>query len=131
MTREIKFRAWDKSEKKMYYNVQNSYDTIMGGAWCGDVSPKDKWRSFGEVLQDDKLAVMQWTGLKDKNGKDIYEGDILSWNEPHRLITRATVQLCDDPVCFLVAYFQLGASTAPFKEVVGNVYENPDLIKDA
>ena len=111
--REIKFRAWDKEMKKMF--------EIMELHWIG--------RKF-EVAG---CELMQFTGLLDKNGKEIYEGDILlSPFKNHYLVEwdKEAVRFAfigygkilvkgHYPVWqFIKAY-----------EVIGNIYENPELLK--
>lgn len=67
--REIKFRAWGRNEKKMLYGVEHTYDGYIVPMAC-----------FGGVLDcPDFYIVMQYTGLKDQNGKEIYEGDIVKF----------------------------------------------------
>jgi hypothetical protein len=92
--REIKFRRWDDELKKMFY--------------CGFTIPAD-----GEVPDH----LMQYTGLKDKNGKEIYEDDIV------KAFSGATRTV----KWFKQGWFPVGLDDW---EVVGNRYESPELLSD-
>lgn len=117
--REIKFRAWDKTENKMV-------------GW-EELCDEDKNGSgYGESLADYFNAVfsnveplMQFTGLKDKNGREIYEGDLLS-NGIHQ-----AGEVIFKDGCFMVGHFncELCKFAGSQKEVIGNIYENPELLE--
>lgn len=115
--REIKFRAWDK-EKKMWTNWK-CYDNMfyfmdkITGAWIRD----DKFNRF---------ELMQYTGLKDKNGKEIYEGDIVryySFIKDKKLLA----EVIFEEGCFVIDDYYLGHKKRV--EVIGNIYENPELLE--
>lgn len=116
--REIKFRAWDKEYQEMKYNAEQAYDG------CGQLHAID---CFGQLLEEENYKVMQYTGLKDKNGKEIYEGDILLTKD----IEGEKYQTCVtyENGMFLSGEEPLYDDVFLFEaEVVGNIYENPELL---
>lgn len=126
MNRVIKFRAWDKEEKKMYFDVQNNYDNIREQT----------------CFQDNNLELMQFTGLKDKNGKEIYEGDIIKAKHDvgdydiGSVVYGRKGAFCIDlpkvatgiksPLLNYIHGIMFDESDI---EVIGNIYENPELLK--
>jgi uncharacterized phage protein (TIGR01671 family) len=131
--REIKFRAWDKTTNKMVF-PERLFSDKDGLIWHADLGN----RYSNIVIEKCNTAVlMQYTGLKDKNGKEIYEGDILSWQEhvrmygtdlnkwvtekvPVRFDDTGAMFLCGDD--FLFKYNEKA-------EVIGNIYENQELLE--
>ena len=112
MEREIKFRAWDNKISKI--SKPFSFGHILN--FC------DK-NGIGHMKSpDDYHKIMQFTGLKDKNGKEIYEGDILKGvSGNHAVLFKLSGGWVTD------TNLPLWAFANPV--VIGNIYENPELLE--
>lgn len=142
--RPIKFRAWDKREKKMWTveDIVNSKLFWAVGFHGLPVAMDSGSFRDGEIIGwniDHFIELMQFTGLKDKNGKEIYEGDIVKntnsfSNSSPYAIDFGIQEFADDAygeVCagWNVPLVYVQKITAPCPcEVIGNVYENPELL---
>lgn len=124
--REIKFRAWHKEKK------------IMGEVLGIDILHKEIFFSNENVdcyghVDFKNIELMQYTGLKDKNNKEIYEGDILSDGndeKPYKVIFENGSFRAEFEGDFEEYSFDLIDVVLHRCEIVGNIYENPELIKE-
>lgn len=122
--REIKFRTWDETGKEMI-GPNDFYQNADGSAGC-HLSDFFEIHEDGAVgVEHENVIFMQFTGLKDKNGKEIYEGDVLELGAP---FGNQEVQWNDDG-WFLQAGHDRLSTHAAHLEVIGNIYENPELLK--
>ena len=121
----FKFRAWHKESKEMilfkYDGVCDEYSHLAFSA------VEKKYRGicalpihFNDYKSEKKIILMQYTGLTDKNGKEIYEGDILDYRgsgtTPYKL-----------EVVYSGATFNIAGLIIDDYVVIGNIYENPNL----
>lgn len=143
--RKIKFRAWDKDEKRMIH-LANSMDSdtflqLNNHSW--GVFEPEKENYYGGASAN-KLRVdilMQYTGLKDKNGTEIYEGDIVKCEKRGYAFYKSVVKYND-----VMGRFDIVQGDGSFPltleeivddisiggldyEVIGNIYENPELLE--
>ena len=149
--REIKFRAWDEKYKIMIYpeNLDKILKRFEGtDAFFEDpLYAPDELYPFSEIkflrgisiLQEDykdRLKIMQYTGLKDKNGREIYEGDICKVGETaDGKDILALIYWDEKTACFRYRFNMVVMLTRedinPKNwEVIGNIYENPELLEE-
>jgi len=118
--RKIKFRAWDKKEKIMI----NSESKETSETYSDGISMEGNF-SFVQCnacRDGEDFILMQFTGLKDKDGKEIFEGDIVKY--PHgigKVIFMNCSYWIDTKYCCVLLYDYT-------IEILGNIYENPELL---
>ena len=116
--REIKFRVWDSKHNRMLH-----LGTVVDMCYKADegtINIKD----WDDMISIDRIELMQYTGLKDKNGEEIYEGDIVK--TPY-----GKGQIFERLCCWFVnlqkelGYFTIDEPI----EILGNIHENPELLE--
>jgi len=123
MNREIKVRIWDKKKREMSYS--DDYSCL------GEFFTNHDYLHHSPTEPRDNYIKMEWTGLEDKNGHDIYEGDIVEANPWFR----------QDPALFMVKYSEAEGMYNPFGRhdyalrgdevnVVGNKFKDDELLEE-
>ncbi len=115
--REIKFRAYNTKTNRMI--DPHVLTPLALNNDCRDM--KGVFLAFHEEVE-----LMQYTGLKDKNGKEIYEGDIIKGGHHNYLITYVSSEVRYEAT-LKQAYIL--ACEWKTKEIIGNIYENPELLR--
>lgn len=128
MQDRFRFRTWYTDydgTQEMLYDTQATYDFMRGTYHHGD---------FQEVLDDKNCINMQCTGRKDKNGKLIFEGDIVKFRNIDNKYYIGTIKYTDEDALFCLSYKNENNRddwdyVSKYRlEVIGNIYENPELL---
>lgn len=135
MAREIKFRAWDTRGKSWLYPYPEGFH-LFGETTCFDLirdQMHERYPGESSLLLMNEVELMQYTGLKDKNGKEIYEGDIVYVKQNIYAQKHLTVEWGVDRWEFKEEfdngdYYYGYAIRWEEVEVIGNIYENSDLL---
>ena len=134
MKREIKSRVWDEIDKKMYYAGKCKLSIDLFGYIYDDESTEPT------TSMNHRMKLLRGTGLKDKNGVEIYEGDILSLsrcNPKEYKVGFIEGAFC---LCFINGIWKnhyaldmnyIQRSLKKKSEVIGNIYENPELVDNS
>lgn len=147
MYREIKFRVWDKDYKRMHtvgdfhhdsLEIDEENNIFFFNLQCMEGSPHK-----GINPEECAYRLMQYTGLKDKNGKEIYEGDIVKthkgylmkvhwYNNGFKLMFKFKRKYQGEEYWETTKDIELDSSDDKRwgYEVIGNIYENPELLEE-
>lgn len=121
MSREIKFRAWDEASKQMMYK------NVWERNWYIDNKVALPTHPDNQYI----LKLMQYIGLKDRRGQEIYEGDVctceLGIND--RLDRKSFIVKYANNSFILDSEYVTVEESFDYWEVIGNIHENPELLK--
>lgn len=126
-----KFRAWDKTKEEMI-----EVATVEFNRLSGEVSGVQHWIGHNtlERIHGKNVILMQYTGLKDKNGVDVYVGDIVRCSSgcPHEVIFKLDHggNVLGGMPTFYLSGLSEGYQWMDTEEIIGNIHTNPELLNE-
>jgi hypothetical protein len=143
--RVLKFRAWDIKQGKMagvkeiYFDPKTCLPSVLGCVYQVTMSEafgeggNEPYDVSEESIDEENIILEQFTGLRDKNGREIYEGDIIRdpvtwilwdifWNENWATFEERSIK---NPI----QHYSLSRETSANCEVIGSIHETPELLK--
>lgn len=136
MNREIKFRAWDTQNEEFssYTNRDPHFDVTTGRIFFWERTRKEDGSYGGDIILEDlgeRFVLEQFTGIMDKNGKEIYEGDVVKLFNDEDEHYEVVYNCFDHDILGFILEGQGGRGdwfASKDREVVGNIRENPELL---
>ncbi len=132
--REIKFRGWDIHKNKMYSAEEMGQDELtINPDGRGFINMNGSSQRLSQYMHH--ILPLQFTGLKDKKNKEIYEGDVIKIEHEERDIIISDVKMIDGAFCVKSSwdeYYPMASLARPGDglEVIGNIYEHPELVRE-
>lgn len=149
MNRAIIFRAWDKQDRRMIVDEQEFIPCKVTNKGVLRLSPHHE-ENLWEIININRFDLMQYTGLLDKNGKEIYEGDLLRYPVKNEWDNKSftcyevffhdndgnsdynigfSINRCHHQGAVCGGYIpRFTPNTTAKMEIIGNIYENPELL---
>ena len=131
----IKFRAWDIEDKVMMPvgRIDFGLDDEFGErVWLTDGGANCYWIFNRDSPGSEEFELLQYTGLKDKTGKEIYEGDIVKCYQGGVMTADVVMKISFYEAAFMLTneanHVPLGAFPEEDLAIIGNIYENPELL---
>lgn len=137
-----KFRTWIKTEKRMFFSDDilaidyENEEIVTQQVYFENGLPDDR---FIYCYKTDEIELMQTTGLKDKNGKEIFEGDIVQFEDCYEVsdflyINTGIIEWCQGGFHVTnrdsVLMEDLLDGDSLDVTIIGNIYENPEILED-